>query len=530
MHIRLSRSDVLIVCLLLLLVASAIVVRLPGVYWLVGYGFVPDYSFHPDDYRFVVSAKDFPNPEAKPNGYPLFMPTQLYLVDLVLRKLHINLNLAVILRWISMAYAILGIVFCYAFLRFLTLSKPVALLSSFFLAYAPLHIILSHFGTADISAFLLFYVTIFAAWQYQRDRKEGWFYLAAIFSGLTMADKFFIPSLVPVAIIILTDVEKLWRNTFVAACIFTTFYSVASFFNFTPWDLARLLHMLAFDNLVVDGGKSPLQQIVLYPWDIIACSGVITAFFALIGACAVGWDFVFQRLREREPRKLSLPGLFAESWRLLKSPSAVIVLPLLFHFILIVTAQVHFSRHILIFIPIVCVLAAVGFLIVYRKLTSTIVPVRVVGLLALAATLLFQVGNGYITDRIYLGDVREKLGQYLAERPPSSAISTFSGYSRLKNVSLTDDNPNSPVFVTCDLEYQRYVLAGQGKAVFHLFGGKVRTEFFNSLFAGQTDYSLVFSTRRDKFGLEDHLAARGWLPPIDTYVPNECRAFQKRSS
>jgi hypothetical protein len=103
---------------------------------LLGYGFLPDYSFHPDDYRFIVSAGDFPNSAAKPNGYLLLMPTQLYLVDLILRKIGFNLNLAVLFRWISMGYAIASIVFC-VFLC-LELPKLTALLASFFLAYAPL--------------------------------------------------------------------------------------------------------------------------------------------------------------------------------------------------------------------------------------------------------------------------------------------------------------------------------------------------------------------------------------------------------
>jgi hypothetical protein len=526
----------LVLIALLCLVTSAIAVRLPGVHWLIGYGYESDYSFHPDEYRFIISAKDFRNPLAKPAGYPLFMPTQLFVINSFLHNImRVEFNHAVVLRCIGMTYAILSVILSYVFLRFLGFSRLVCILSSFFLTFAPLHIISSHFGTADMSVFFLFYLTIFAAWRYGVSNNELWFYTTVALAGVAMADKFFLPSLIPAAVIIFWQPSKrIWGSIFISMCVFMTFFCAASFFNYTPWDLAHLLRLLAVDNFVVDGGKSPLQQVILYSWDLIACSGFITSGLAFIGCAFLFHRFRISRLRgviEKISRKeISFSNIAEKIQIWLHLPGSVVILPLLFHAVLIVTAQVHFSRHILVFVPIICLLAAIAVGAIRGRLTYASRPVQAIGTIVILGLLGIQLADGVVTDWIYPADVRAKLGDFLAERQLAFETSTFSGYTLLKGVSMTNNLPETPSFVSCDLEYRRYLLAGQGKSVYHVFGGKSRTDFFISLLGGQTSYAPVFDIKRKRLGLEDYLAEKGWLPEIDTYVPNECRAFQKRGS
>jgi len=522
---------------MLCLVTAAIAVRLPGVFWLIGYGHESDYSFHPDDNRFIIFAKNFHDPFAKPgDGYLLFMPTQLFMLNLFLHKIvHIEVNSVIVLRCISMAYAILSIILSYVFLISLGFSRFVSILSSFFLAFAPLHIILSHFGTPDMSVFFLFYSLVFAAWRYRMSNKEFWFYMTLALAGITMADKFFLPALVPPTIIVFNQpADKIWQTSFISLCVIVTFFCGASFFNFTPWDLLQLLRLLTFDNLLITGGKSPLQQIILYPWDIIACSGAITSGLALIGCILLfhrsGFSRLYGFIDELRRKKITLSTIVTQMKIWIRLPVSVIILPLLFHAVLIVMAQVHFSRHILIFVPIVCVLAALAIETVRERFRFKSIPLQVLGAVVLYTMLTIQFANGLATDWIYPTDIRAKLGDFLTEGQLADKTSTFSGFTYLRDVSVTHNIPETPIFISCDIEYRRYILAGQGIPVVHLFGGKIRTDFFISLLTGQTNYVTVFDIKRNRLGVEDYLAEKGWLPNIDTYVPNECRAFQKKGS
>ncbi len=533
MHALRSRSKIFVFLALLSLVVLAVSVRYAGVHWLVGYGSTSDYSFHPDDYRFIVVAKDFKNPLAKPSGYPLFMPTQLFVIDAFLGNiLHVKYNAAVVLRFISLTYAILSILLCYILLNALGFARHICFLSSYFLAFSPLHIILSDVGTADISSFFLFYLTILAAWLNRVSNKDFWFYLAVAVSAVAMADKFFLPSLLPVAVIIFANpTNNIWGRLFLSLCVFVSFYCASSFFNFTPWDLDNLMHMLMYDNLVVTGGKSPLEQIVLYPWDLIACSGAITSGLALIGGLSLLRRFQFARLSRVIKNDEERRGLFSNTainiraWLL--RPYSVIVLPLLLLVGLIVTAQVHASRHILAFVPIVCVLAAISISNISERFRFTSGPIRAAGALIISAVLIFQFGDGVATERIYQEDIRQGLSEYLTQKKPNVEVGTFSNYTRLNGVSLIETIPTTEMFITCDLEYQRYVLADQGKVVFHP-GGTASTLFFAQLFSGRTSYTQVFDIKREKLSIEDLLTENGLLPQIDTFVPNECQAFQRR--
>ena len=251
-----AAADYATLIALLFIVISATAIWLPGAHWLTDYAYKSDFTFHPDEDRFVDWATHFEHP-VNHKYYPLFMATQLFIINSFLHKImHVELNSPVVLRCITLTYAILSTVFLFVFLRFLGFSRLVSILSSFFLAFAPLFIILSHFGTADMAAFFLFYLTIFAAWRYQVTNKEFWFHFAVASAGVAMAAKFYLPALVPPAIIILRQpVKKIWSSVFVSTCIFITFFSTASFFNFTPWDFKRLIDLLIYDNVLIEGGS-----------------------------------------------------------------------------------------------------------------------------------------------------------------------------------------------------------------------------------------------------------------------------------
>lgn len=525
---------------LALLLICAATARMPGVHWLVGYGPESDYSFHPDDERFIVSAKDFENKfVAKRDGYPLFMVTQLFAIDKFLQDvLHVGFNSAVVVRCISLTYGLGSIIFLYVFAVSIGYSRLVGLLASYFLAFAPLHIISSHFGTADMTAFLLFYMTVFAAWQYRVSCREPWLYAAIALAAVAMADKFFLPALVAPAMVVLFQPSgKVWGRLFVFACIFTTFFCAASFFNFTPWDFKRLVDMLRYENLVVEGGKSPLQQITLYCWDIIPCSGLITSILALIGGLVLCRRVGVPWIAKAMDAVANTRSIFSYTIQMfvnwLHTPTSILVVPIICHALLIVMAQVHVLRNILIYVPLICLLAAIAVEAMFEWLRSLPFLVRSAGFAAVLALMTVQLVDGFATDKIYSADIRIDLANFLHKNGFAQDTETFFSYTSMKGVSnlpaFSDQTPTDPVFISCDIEYARYISAAQGIPTYHVFGGKARTEFYRSLFNGTTDYTPVFHVKRKRENLEDRLAGEGWLPELDTFVPNECYAFERRS-
>jgi hypothetical protein len=102
-------------------------------------------------------------------------------------------------------------------------------------------------------------------------------------------------------------------------------------------------------------------------------------------------------------------------------------------------------------------------------------------------------------------------------------------YTHLRGVTLTSENPRAPYFVSCDMEFARYLQASHNEAVFHLWGGHARADYFVAMLAGKSDYKIVMHAKRTKtFGFEDYLGVRGILPAIDTDVPDECYVFERK--
>lgn len=502
--------------LLVLAMLVAVAVRLPGVFWLVGLGATVDQSFNVDANRFIIAALNFQNPDFKPDGYPLFMTTQLYVLAKLLGLVGADgINYAILLRLISLAYAILTLPLAFLFCRVLGFSKLVSVMSAWLLSLAPMHVLLSHAGTPDISILCIFYLTMLSAVLYRQRGNEWFFYLVCALTGIALADKFYLPALVPLGLILVTGpLRDLAQRSFLAACIAIACFAIGSFFNYTPWDFGRLLAMIAYDNLIVSDGHTPLQQFGLYAWDSIAAAGVVTTILALpmMMGMLVGLG---QRPRITRP--------LATAWRWLRSPSALIALPLVAHALLIVVAQVHGMRHVLVLVPVLCVLAAMA-LERLGALLNLSARQGAVAWLGLAFVLSV---NAVLTMRIYATDIRGPLLTFLAESRPAADLTTLNTYSQLRGSRLVNEQNLSDLMATCDLEYQRYFQDTDADQIFHAYGGQERLHFYRDLFAGRTDFVLLHSVRRSRFSLEDRLAAFGVLPELGTFAPGECRVYER---
>lgn len=118
--------------ILALIVAAGVMLRMPAVHWLSGAADDVDFSFQPDDERFVLAAKDIKAPN--PDGYPQAMTTQLYLVHSLVSRFT-RASVLQVLHAITIFYAGLSILLTYVIARTWRMSRGCALLELRFCAW-----------------------------------------------------------------------------------------------------------------------------------------------------------------------------------------------------------------------------------------------------------------------------------------------------------------------------------------------------------------------------------------------------------
>jgi hypothetical protein len=504
-----------------------------GLNWMNDYGPKVQHSFNVDDNRFVEAAGDFRRPEMNRMGYPEGMTAQLFLVAKAAEKLFgLQPYYSTTLRSISLVWAQFALLMTFLLGRRLGLSLPGAVLAAFFLAVSPQFVLLANQGTPDVAALGLFYATILAAIEANRRNSPWWFYTTSALAGVCLAVKFLLPAIVPVALLILRAgpplrIDKaLFERTFLAICIGLSAFCAANFFNFTPWDFWRLLKMLMFDNVLVVDGESPPQQILLYTRALLATTGLATSAVALVflGGWAVqrapAWRHTVSEMPRLQP-VTAVKGI----WAWLGQPSALLILPVLAHLFLIITAQTHSSRHILVCVPLVCVAAAAAIEWAWIAAGRHGFPAKGAVALTLAALASWTVFDAAQTARQYWHDIRMDVVHYLRKNPTQTTTHNF--HSHVRYTSLVPGIPDSPRYVTCDRDYERYLRSTDAAQVWHPVGGQQRVDFYHALFSGRTPYRPVLVLERQRLSLEDRLAGDGWIGELDGFYATKCFVFER---
>jgi hypothetical protein len=499
----------------------AIGLRLPGLRWLLDVTPFPGFDFHPDAMGLIRATEDFSQSD-HPTGYPLGLSTHLYLARQLLEALRREVDPTLLIRAISMSYGVLTVCLTGIVARVLTGSTAVALTAALFLALAPLHIINSHFGTADSTLVFFLWLSVVFGWRALRGGRSLDFVLFVASVGTALAVKFFIPLLLPLAIVVWHQ-ERRFERAFEAALLLAGSFSAVNFFNYTPWDLSRLLELIRSDNVTVVGGLTPPGQLAMYSWESMASLGLAVWPFFAVGLArfvARGWRHR-TKLVPRDPR----------AWyAMTRSPWVVPVSALTLHFVSLVAAGYHAPRHLLPFLPVMCFAAATGFAWVCSYVGAS---TRVAGAMLLAVVA-YQTYNGAGTEARYANDIRNALAAEVADVASSDDdVVSFLEYSLVRGARLAsaaeaaESRISAAFFVTCDMEYGRYLGADQAAEVFHPYGGDARLRFFQDLFAGRLDYRLVSEVSREDFTLEQRLATRGLLPSPGWFTPSHCALFAR---
>ena len=220
-------------------------------------------------------------------------------------------------------------------------------------------------------------------------------------------------------------------------------------------------------------------------------------------------------------------GFVATSVNLATRPTALLVLPLIVNFGLIVNAQVHFARHVLIYAPVICILAASLLDQVLSRLRHHSGFIRGVAVVCLVALAISLFANAFALTRHYSDDPRVQVARRIA-RNPQIPVTTTSFYTAIRGTRrITGPVPSSKRYLTCDIEFARYIGKKHVTEVFHAYGGEAALKFFNDLIAGRTAYRPIFVVRRKPRSLEDFVARAGLLPGLDTKFPDECILFER---
>lgn len=520
---------------LIAIAVAGLALRSASLEWLIGAGPSPSYSFHPDDARFILTASHF---EQGPlGGYPNGMATHVFLLDRLPAFIKAfgegnfqalleasDSNLAILLRAVTLAYAALTVPLTYLVARTIGCSRGVGLLASALIAVTPLHVVNSHFGTADITVVWYFYTSLLVGGAYLRTGRQPLFIAFVVLCGVTLAIKFFIPVAAALAVTVLFDPYRDWKTQGVLALL-VAFVSFEAFqlFNYNLWDFARLMKLLIFDNVTIGGeGLSAGGQVREYALESVPALGLPVAALVVVGL------FLFTPSLVTRFRRLSDVSQARHVIRtFLRSPTGLIAVSLTFHALLILSVEVHVPRHLLVFVPVACVLAAAT---LARLANLTPLPAIAAGGLVVAV-FGYQLHNDLSIRQLYRSDVRGTLAKWAeSRRAAGENVATLSGYSRVRGSDILRRHEavvaGADNFVTCDLEFARYVKHDDASKVFHP-KGQARLEFFRALFAGRLPFKIEAEFNQAPLGFEQKLIYGGTLPAIGTFVPWKCYAFAR---
>jgi hypothetical protein len=281
--------------------------------------------------------------------------------------------------------------------------------------------------------------------------------------------------------------------------------------------------MLRDDNVLVGGAASgPLMQLWLYSWDLISAVGIPIAALLLIGLTR--WlPTTRTLLPELRDRRL------AGGWRALVSPATLFVAALSVHALMILTAHVHFERHLLVFLPVACIAAAQA---LYGLCSRQGAPTPAFAT-AVVALLSYQIYDGRYIEEVFSTDVRAQLATWAAQQEAQHhRVVTYSSYSYVRGAEYhRDEDPllldkDASYIVTCDFEYARFLNQKSRNEIFHAGSQRV-VDFWRAAFAGTSDFHIIRQFSSAPHGLEMRLIEADVMAPLGTFVPRSCYALAR---
>ena len=317
----------------------------------------------------------------------------------------------------------------------------------------------------------------------------------------------------------MSDERKIYKGG-LALFVLAGAFSIASFFNYNPWDFYRFIHMLAYDNVSVTAANTILTNMKYYIWRIPSSVGLGSFIFIIIGAIVL-----LRRYKKNLSIKVDVSIFIDGLKRIIRNPNTIIITGLIVQFLLVIRMGVSADRHLLFLVPLLCFFAAIGFQSLCSTLRTRKNVLFGIGILVFA----YQLYNAIGLELIYLNDVRLNAVKWLDSRKINpDKVTAYMIYSRLRPEYSKSDKLNTTYyFITCDLEYVRYFSNDDPKKIFHLYGGQNRFKFFRDLFSNKLNFRIAEEFKQKKYTLEQFLMGYNILLPLETFTPQKCIIFQR---
>ena len=505
-----------------LIVLAALALRLPGIFWERGLPQAPPgFTFHPDEPKFVKQIRFFDQKSPEGQGYVKGWATHGYLLRALLQRLFKTdeVNLILLLRSLSLLYGLLTIVLVAWIGQHLFRDPALGLWAAALLALSGLHVMQSHFGTADAVSAFYFTLSAALAARFERDRSEWVFAGFALAVGAALAIKFQL-GLMPLAAWVCLRDERRWLRLLQAGLFIVAGFSIVSFFNYTPWELRDFYGMLREDVRITERTGGLHLDLAFVPKSLVAGMGFGAAGLVLLGA----WRLARQ----------GISAITARRPRWLGNPWTVWVIAGFSQYLLIANMDTRAPRQVLVLIPALCLVAAQGALRLCRARRGGVGSWAVGALLALLVA--YQGWYASQVARLDGQDPRFAASQWLSTHiGPGERVTAYFRYSKVPGAyPLTEELAD--YILTTSTEYTRYLGRMDASEVFHGNSDAARLRFWNQLFRGELGYEKVQEFTLPTPTPELWLASRQELPGIGdwpgvgAFIPESVVIFKRRAA
>ena len=473
---------------MLALLALALVVRVPGIFWGTNFPIDGFGSHHPDELTHWLLAREMTGDPVARYPLPAYPKATAAPVALAIRgaqratgagdqpapsrRAYLLLG-----RSVSVAYGTLTVLVVMLLAsRFLTRWESVVA-AGVATALGGLHVTQSHFFLADASALFWFTLGLYLLRRHLDDEGEdvGHFRLGAFAFGVAFGTKLVLIGLPSLAIASLLPGPRVRRIVW-GAVFFALGFAIANAFDYSLVDLRQSFARGITSPTVFDRPRAALMYLTQLP----GVFGLPVVLLAILGGVA------FARRR---------PGLVARSPRALE-PALTVWLPLAIATYLVLFRIDPFPRHLLTLFPWVVLFAGAGFASAQEWIRRRGVPAAVMPVVATAwmALLVFDGERNFITEP------RNRAASWLLANLPPGSTTYWPDHPFTTTYKHTVyPRGESPDVIVMEMMFANHFLSGplwrNSMPSDHrrIFGGQSpeRVQRMQALFRGGSGYKEV---------------------------------------
>lgn len=467
---------------LFIILVLAFALRLPGIFWGVHWNDSPKFvAYESNETTLVEIAREFRDGYVNEDAYyPKGFPFQEALLGKILSRFY-ELNdseLTLIGRLISAVFGALTVWLIFIVVLELTSNKIWAFLSSLFLSLMSLHVSQSHIATTDVELTFLILLEMYLLIRFLRtDRMVFYFCSVAAFS-LALSIKFSYVFILPLLAIMIKKRWNLFRVILIFAAIGGLFY-LFNGCHFTSINFFKMLHNVSADNINV---RSFNKLLNLFSYAVILLVGIGIPMFLLF----------IRGIFLRADKEIKTDETILD-----KDIFCIIFLPYLIQFINICLIGFPAPRHLIVFMPLIAVVSAYGFLSLGRF--NFFAKPRNITVLTVFFVC-YQLAHTIPVEYSYVFDTRYKAKEWVFENIPegnSIALPHYSQMPRIANKYKIEGLFEADYVVLHEDLYARYKrsLLNPFEAVpdwGHVFHAERNSFLFcHQVFTGTANYQLV---------------------------------------